>query len=71
MILPTYEGILRLKKERQGETGGKGNRITKELNAKYKVKKREINLVVEELKQMLIPKKMKAKRYQQKISQFS
>ena len=63
--------IKRLKRERQGETGGKGNRITKELNAKYKVKKKEINLVVEELKQMLIAKKMKVKRYQQRISQFS
>ena len=43
-------GIIRLERERRGETGRKGKRI-RELNAKYRVKKKEINLVIEELKQ--------------------
>ena len=33
--------INRLEKERRGETGGKGKRKIKDLNAKYRVKKRE------------------------------
>ena len=37
-------------RERQRETGGKGKRKIKELNAKYRVKKKGINLVIEELK---------------------
>ena len=39
--------INRLEKERHGETGGKGKRKTEELNAKYRVKKKGINLVIE------------------------
>ena len=34
------------------------------------MKKKGINLVIEELKQRLIAKKMKVKKYEQKISQF-
>ena len=63
--------INRLERERRGETGGKGKRKIKELNAKYRVKKKGINLVIEELKQRLIAKKKKVKRYEQKISQFT
>ena len=33
--------VNRLEKERRGETGGKGKRKIKDLNAKYRVKKRE------------------------------
>ena len=55
--------INRLDRERQRETGGKGKRKIKELNAKYRVKKKGINLVIEELKQRLIAKKTKVKRY--------
>ena len=62
--------INRLERERRGETGGKGKEKIKELNAKYRVKKKGINLVVEELKQRLIAKKTKVKRYEQRISQF-
>ena len=43
--------INRLERERRGETGWKGERKIKELNAKYRVKKKGINLVIEELKQ--------------------
>ena len=53
--------INRLERERQGETGGKGKRKIKEMNAKYRVKENEINLVIEELKQRLIAKKTKVK----------
>ena len=42
----------------------------KELNAKYRVKKKEINLVIEESKQGMIAKKTQVKRYEQRISQF-
>ena len=62
--------INRLEREKQGETGGKGKTKIKELNAKYRVKKKGINLVTEELKQRLIAKNTKVKRYEQKISQF-
>ena len=62
--------INRLERERQGETGGKGGKKIKKLNTKYRVKKKGINLVIEELKQRLIAKKTKVKRYEQRISQF-
>ena len=55
--------INRLQRERQ-ETGGKGKRKIKELNAKYRVKKKGRNLVIEEWKQKLIAKKTKVKRYE-------
>ena len=42
----------------------------KELNTKYRVKRKGINLVTEELKQPLVTKKTKVKRYEQRISQF-
>ena len=53
-------GINRLERERQGETGGKGKRKINKLNAKYRVIKKGINLVIEELKQRLIAKMTKA-----------
>ena len=62
--------INRLERERRGETRQKGKRKIKELNAKYRVKKKGINLVIEELKQRLIAKKTKVKIYEQRISQF-
>ena len=55
--------ISRLKRKRYGETGKKGMRKFKEVNAKYIVKKKKINLITEELKQRLIAKK----RYIQKV----
>ena len=62
--------IKRLKKERRGETGAKGKIKIKELNTKYRLKKKGINLVIEELKEGLIAKKTKIKRYEQTMSQF-
>ena len=58
------------KMERRGETGGKRKIKMKELNAKYRLKKKGINLVIEELKQRFIVKKTKFKTYEQRISQF-
>ena len=52
-----------LERERRRETGGKGRRKIKELNAKYRVKKKGMNLVIEELKQRLIAMRTKVKRY--------
>ena len=62
--------INRLEREIQGGTGGKGKRKINELNAKYRREKKEINLVIEELKQSLIAKKTKVKRHKQRITQF-
>ena len=62
--------VNRLEREIRGETGGKGKRKIKELNTKYRVEKNGINLVIEELKQRLIAKKTRVKRYGQRISQF-
>ena len=42
----------------------------KRLNTKYRVKKKRINLVIEELKQRLIAKKTQVKRHKQRISQI-
>ena len=42
----------------------------KELNTKYRLKKKGINMVIEELKEGLIANKMKIKRYEQTMSQF-
>ena len=62
--------INRPEKERRGETGQKGKIKFKERNPKYRMKKKGINLVIEKLKQRLIRKKTKVKRYEQRISQF-
>ena len=42
----------------------------KDINATYRVNEMGINLFIEELKQRLIVKKTKTKRYQHRISQF-
>ena len=55
------KNINRLKRESRGETGGNRKRKIKGLNAKYRVKKKGINLVTEELRQRLIAKKTKVK----------
>ena len=59
--------INRLKRERWSETGGKGKRKIKWVNAKSKEKKNWKNMVTEELKQRLVAKKTKVKRYEQRI----
>ena len=56
------KNINRLERERRGETVGKGKRKIKKLNAKYRAKKKGINLVIEELKERLVAKKTKVKK---------
>ena len=56
--------------ERRRETGGNRKRKIKEQYAKYRGKKKGINLVIKESKQRLIAKTTKVKRYEQTISQF-
>ena len=63
--------INRLERERRGEIRGNGTKKMKELNTTYRVKRKGINLIIEELKLRLIAKKNKAKRYEQRISKFS
>ena len=41
----------------------------KELEQKYRIKSKELNIVLEELKQRLEAKSMKIKRYDQRIEQ--
>ena len=62
--------INRLERKRRGKTGGKVMRKFKDINATYRVNEMGINLFIEELKQRLIVKKTKVKRYQHRISQF-
>ena len=57
-----------MERERRGETAGKGKTNIKELNTKYRVKKKGINLVTEEGNQRFIAKKIKVKRYEQRVS---
>ena len=59
-----------MERERREETGVKGKQKIKDLNAKYRVNKKRINLVIEELRLRLVAKKTKIKRYEQRISQF-
>ena len=42
----------------------------KELCEKYRVKRKGLKTVIEELKQMILAKSAKVKRYQQRIEQF-
>ena len=61
--------INRPERERREETGRKGNRKIKELDAKYRVKKKGANLGIEELKPRLISKEELSQKIevQQKI----
>ena len=54
--------INRLERGRQEETRGKGKRKIKELNMKYGVKKKGVNLVIEELKHSSLQRGRKSKR---------
>ena len=70
MILPLKNKYQETEKERRGETGAMGKIKIKELNTKYRLKKKGINMVIEELKEGLIANKTKIKRYEQTMSQF-
>ena len=49
-VISLARDINRLERERRGEAGGKRKRKIKELNDKYRMKKKGINLVMEELR---------------------
>ena len=54
----------------KGELGSKKKQKKKELYEKYRVKKKELKTVIEELKQRMLGKSAKVKRYEQRIEQF-
>ena len=50
--------------------GSKKKQKIKKLYEKYRVKRKGLKTVIEELKQMILAKSAKVKRYQQRIEQF-
>ena len=59
-----------LKRDLKGELGSKKKQKMKELYEKYRVKKKGLKTVIEGLKQRMLAKSAKVKRYEQKIEQF-
>ena len=57
-------------RESKGELGSKKKWKLKDLEEKYRVRKRGINTVIEELKQRILAKSAKQKRYERRITQF-
>ena len=62
--------ICKLERKSKGELGLKKCRKLKDLEEKYRVKKEGIGTVIEELKQRIIAKSAKVKRYEQRITEF-
>ena len=59
-----------LEKEVNGELGLKKKRKLSELNERYRMKRKGWKTVIEELKQKILEKNAKVRRYQQRIEQF-
>ena len=59
-----------LTRDLKGELGSKKKQKMKELYGKYRVKKKELKTVIEELKQRMLAKSAKVKRYEQRTEQF-
>ena len=59
-----------LTRDLKGELGSKKKQKMKDLYEKYRVKKKGIKTVIEELKQRMLVKSAKVKRYEQRIEQF-
>ena len=59
-----------LEREVKGELGLKKKRKLSELNERYRVKRKGLKTVIEELKQRILAKSAKVRRYQQRIGQF-
>ena len=59
-----------LYRESKGELGSKKKRKLKGLEDKYRVRRKGINAVIEELKQRILAKNAKQKRYEQRVTQF-
>ena len=59
-----------LTRDLKGELGSKKKQKMKELYEKYIFKKEGLKIVIEELKQRMLAKSAKVKRYEQRIEQF-
>ena len=59
-----------LEREKRGETGMRGKRKIKNLGDKYGIKRKGLTTVIEELKQRLLAKAAKIKRYGDRITQY-
>ena len=59
-----------LTRDLKGELGSKKKQKMKELYVKYRVKKKGLKTVIEELKHGMLAKRAKVKRYEQRIEQF-
>ena len=59
-----------LTRDLKGELGLKKKQKMKELYEKYRVKRKGLKTVIEELKQRMLAKSAKVKRYEQRIEQF-
>ena len=59
-----------LHRESKGELGNKTQWKLKHLEEKYRVRRKGINTVIEELKQKILAMSAKEKRYEQRITQF-
>ena len=66
-ITKLRQGVKLLTRDLKGELGSKK---MKELHEKYRVKKKGLKTVIEELKQTMLAKGTKVKRYEQSIEQF-
>ena len=56
-----------LEREVKGELGLKKKRKLSEFNEGYRVKRKELKIMIEELKQRILAKRAKGRRYQQRI----
>ena len=59
-----------LTRDLKGELGSKKKQKMKELYEKYRVKRKRLKPVIEELKQRMLAKSAKVKIYEQRIEQF-
>ena len=59
-----------LEREKKGELGTKKKRKLKDLEARHRIKRKGLKTVIEELKQKMIAKGAKVKRYEQRATQF-
>ena len=59
-----------LTRDLKGELGSKKKQKMKELYEKYRVKRKGLKTVIKELKQRMLAKSAKVKRYEQRIEQF-
>ena len=57
-------------RDSRGELGSKKKQKMKELFEKYRVKRKGLKTMIEELKQRMLAKNAKVKRYKQRIEQF-